>query len=277
MLKTMNSLTTRVISAILAIIGLGLLFYFFKINGLKFICLLTVLVGSRELLRILFFDETSKSVKFAFYLFSIIVFVISCLYPELGTTSFAACSILFCITALIYQHKFEDLNAIALYQAKGLLGFFYIGLLPASVYRLLLLPNGLNWFISLLAIVFAGDTFAYFFGSIWGKHKIMPKISPKKSYEGSFGGLVGSTSAAVLTLWFVPYAPIWSVILLGIIVGAIAQLGDLFESLLKRVANVKDSGSIMPGHGGILDRLDGVLFASPILLIGASLLDKFFS
>lgn len=104
----------------------------------------------------------------------------------------------------------------------------------------------------------------------------MPKISPKKSIEGSIGGLAGSMVAAIVTLSFVPKVPLWSVVILGLLVGVVAQLGDLYESMLKRVADVKDSGKLMPGHGGILDRLDGVLFASPILLLGASILERVF-
>jgi phosphatidate cytidylyltransferase len=270
----MKTLLTRALSAIAAVILLFLFFDFFRIDGLKLLCLFAVLIGAAELTKILFFDESSKTVRIAFYVLSVMVFVVSALLPEYAAVSFAALSILFCILALIFQDRFEDLESLSEYQAKGIMGFFYIGLLPAFAYRLLVLPNGLYWFISLLAIVFAGDTLAYVFGSLWGKTKIMPKISPKKTLEGSIGGLIGSTTAAVISLWFVPGAPIWAVVLLGLIVGAVAQLGDFFESMLKRVANVKDSGKIMPGHGGILDRLDGVFFAAPILLIGASFIEK---
>jgi phosphatidate cytidylyltransferase len=144
-------------------------------------------------------------------------------------------------------------------------------------YRILEIPHGKVWFLTMLLIVFAGDTFAYLTGMMWGNKKILPKISPKKTIVGSIGGLVGSGVAGALSgLYFLTHVPLWGLILVSLLTGIVAQLGDLFESMLKRVANRKDSGSLMPGHGGVLDRLDGVLFGTPILLAGALLLENLF-
>lgn len=272
----MKTLVTRAISALAALFIVLGLYQYFDVRGMQFLCVLAAFVGALELTKMLFFDGESKTVKTFFFSFSFLSFIVASLWPEYAASGFASFCVLFCIVALFFQNKFEDLPSLQGNLAKGIMGFFYIGLLPSFAFRILALPNGINWFIALLAIVFAGDTLAYLAGSLWGKTKLMPKISPKKSVEGSLGGLTGSVIAAVVTLSFVPKVPLLSVVLLGLLVGVVAQLGDLYESMLKRVADVKDSGKLMPGHGGILDRLDGVLFASPILLLGASILERIF-
>lgn len=118
-----------------------------------------------------------------------------------------------------------------------------------------------------LAVVFAGDTFAYFVGRALGRHKLYPVVSPKKTVEGAIGGLIGSVGVAVgfaLLFWPGRVGPLYAA-LIGLVAGAVAQMGDLVESLIKRSCGVKDSGAILPGHGGMLDRLDGVLFAFPVV------------
>jgi phosphatidate cytidylyltransferase len=119
----------------------------------------------------------------------------------------------------------------------------------------------------LLAVVFAGDIGAYIFGSIFGKTKIAPLLSPKKSLQGGIGGLLFSAMAAVGFSYFLPNTPVFVLFFCGLLGGLLGQVGDFFESLVKRVAGVKDSGSIMPGHGGVLDRLDGVLLAAPLFYV----------
>jgi phosphatidate cytidylyltransferase len=137
--------------------------------------------------------------------------------------------------------------------------------------------HGDTWFFTLLAIVFFGDTFAYFIGRATGKTKIWPLISPNKTWEGAIGGLFGSVLGAILMKFLFLYeVPALAMVLLAVFAGAAAQIGDFFESLLKRVANKKDSGSLMPGHGGILDRIDGVLFAAPFVYVASRVFLKIF-
>ena len=111
----------------------------------------------------------------------------------------------------------------------------------------------------------APDTVAYFFGMRFGKHKIWPKVSPKKSVEGSAAGLAASVAVAVCfgLAFGVPETGISDYALLGLVLGVMAQLGDFFESALKRSRSVKDSGNVLPGHGGVLDRVDSLLFVIP--------------
>ena len=110
----------------------------------------------------------------------------------------------------------------------------------------------------------ASDTFAYFVGTYLGKHKLCPAISPAKTIEGTLGGMVGSIIAIVL-LGMLFKLPLHHSVIMGILVGIVAPIGDLVESAIKRFAGVKDSGQILPGHGGILDRFDSILFAVPTI------------
>jgi phosphatidate cytidylyltransferase len=118
----------------------------------------------------------------------------------------------------------------------------------------------------LLAIVMVGDSAAYYTGRTLGKHKLAPRVSPAKTIEGSIGGLVGSIAAAVASRYiFFSELPVVEAAVLGLVVGIVGQLGDLVESLLKRGSNVKDAASILPGHGGFLDRLDSILLNAPLV------------
>ena len=124
-----------------------------------------------------------------------------------------------------------------------------------------------SYLFLLLAVVWAGDTGAYFGGRAFGKTPLAPTISPKKTREGAFFGIVASVAGGLaIQLFYEGKLAGWHVIILASILGGIlGQLGDLVESTLKRFAGVKDSGAIIPGHGGVLDRVDGLLFAAPII------------
>jgi phosphatidate cytidylyltransferase len=121
-------------------------------------------------------------------------------------------------------------------------------------------------FLLLLCLIFAGDISAYYFGSYLGRHKLAPAVSPGKTIEGSIGGLAANLAVGSLfkSLFF-PGMPWITGIIFFLIVGIMGQAGDLFESELKRVSNIKDSGGLLPGHGGFLDRIDALLFAAPVV------------
>jgi phosphatidate cytidylyltransferase len=152
--------------------------------------------------------------------------------------------------------------------------------------------SGLGWFFLLLlfAIVWSGDIFAYYVGRSFGRHKLAPRISPGKSWEGAVASIVGASIVAVILVYFagtiqtwameqftlegaygvasrMAPAPLWLTTALAVVVNCAAQLGDLAESMLKRGAGVKDSGTLFPGHGGVLDRIDALLFAGPVAAI----------
>lgn len=268
----MKSLTVRIISAVIALVIIAFVYREFDIQGLKAICMIVPLIGVYELNRILFQNHIGLTLKTLFSIVVIFVYLVTVFYPQNSTLGFALASILFCSISIIFEKKFADLRALSLFQAKSILGFFYVGLLPGIATSILNLEDGKYWFFMMMAVVFSGDTFAYLFGILWGNKKILPNISPKKTVMGSLGGIIGSTIAAIACghFWF-PEVSWYLWVPLAIATGVVAQLGDMFESMLKRVAQIKDSGNIMPGHGGILDRIDGILFGAPIILLGALL------
>ncbi len=160
--------------------------------------------------------------------------------------------------------SFGDIRSAANEVAYLLMGFLYVPVLLGHLVLLRELPDGVLWIFMLMVIVMGGDTGAYYIGSSFGKRKLYPSVSPNKSVEGALGGLAGSiTGAFIARATFFPALSPVDCLATALIFGVLGQVGDLFESLLKRSFGVKDSGVIVPGHGGILDRLDSILFAAP--------------
>jgi phosphatidate cytidylyltransferase len=137
-------------------------------------------------------------------------------------------------------------------------GALYVGLLLGHVGLLRQLARGAWWIALVLIVTWAYDTGAYLSGRRWGRTPFMAHISPKKTLEGVIGGLVVATVCGLAAIWMV-HLTWWQGLVFGILGGAIGQTGDLIESMIKRQVGVKDSGSIMPGHGGLLDRIDSLL------------------
>jgi phosphatidate cytidylyltransferase len=128
------------------------------------------------------------------------------------------------------------------------------------------MPDGINLLYLLVGITWCSDIGAYLVGKQFGKHKIIPAISPSKSLEGYIGGLIfGIAISLALCFWLLPNIKLFHAVIMGLIFTIIGQISDLAESVLKRGANVKDSGKLMPGHGGILDRCDSLVFITPAL------------
>jgi phosphatidate cytidylyltransferase len=149
--------------------------------------------------------------------------------------------------------------------AKQVLGLIYIPVFLSFLTLIRLDESGAQWIFWILCIVAAGDTGAFYSGSYLGRHKLCPWVSPKKTIEGSVGGLVSNIAVALLfkTL-LLPSLAVLPCIVFALVLGAAGQVGDLFASEFKRSAGIKDSGTLLPGHGGFLDRLDALLFASPL-------------
>lgn len=143
-------------------------------------------------------------------------------------------------------------------------GILYVGWLLSYLVSLRGLDDGRNWLFCTLFTTFAFDTFAFFTGRAIGRHRLAPRISPGKTWEGTIGGTIG---AVIVSLLFLLPTPLnlemtwWQAISLGLLVSIFGQLGDLTESLFKRKIGVKDSGKLIPGHGGVLDRMDSIVFA----------------
>lgn len=167
--------------------------------------------------------------------------------------------------SVLFLFRFQDLTKVVHQLGLVFFGYFYVPLLLVHLGHLRALEMGREWVFLVLLLVMASDTAAYFTGISIGKRKLYPAISPNKSVEGALGGLAGSILATFAAkAWFLPILGVFDCLLLGLVLGAVGQVGDLFESMLKRSFGVKDSGVLVPGHGGILDRLDSLLFVFPL-------------
>jgi phosphatidate cytidylyltransferase len=166
--------------------------------------------------------------------------------------------------ALIILFRLQEIKNAAGEVAVIFTGFLYVALPLGHLILLRSQPAGIQWLLLMMVIVMAGDSAAYYVGTAVGKRRLYPAVSPKKSIEGSIGGLVGSIAGAFLAkvIFFQALTPV-DCVATALLLGVLGQLGDLFESLLKRSFGVKDSGTIIPGHGGMLDRLDSIIFATP--------------
>jgi phosphatidate cytidylyltransferase len=148
-----------------------------------------------------------------------------------------------------------------------IVGPFYVCLPLMLLVLIARLPHGTLWVLYLLAVVFAGDTASFYVGRRLGKHRLI-HVSPGKTWEGSIGGLVANTAiAGIFGSLFFPSLSLASIMVLAIGIGIAGQIGDLVESLFKRRSDQKDSGTLLPGHGGLLDRIDSLLFAIPVLYL----------
>lgn len=179
------------------------------------------------------------------------------------------------VPALFYLFRFRELDTVVARIGKTAFGLIYAGILLSYI-ALLKRDGGANggdWVLLVLMTAFFGDTGAYFAGRAFGKAKLYPAISPGKTRAGAVGGLAGSFLAAVLAnVWFFPELGWGHGAALTLIGGALGQCGDLIESMIKRSCGVKDSGKLLPGHGGMLDRIDAVILIAPWMWIYAALI-----
>jgi len=174
------------------------------------------------------------------------------------------------LTCVVFREKPELSDAL-----MSVLPIFSLVLPGVCLYGILATePRAMQLYLLLLTftVPILGDTFAYFVGSTVGGPKLCPAISPNKTISGAIGGLIGSVLAAVVVgrcfTWFAPsvaFAPFWAELLVGLLGGVTAQLGDLFASMIKRHCKIKDFGHIFPGHGGMLDRLDSIAFTAIVI------------
>ena len=156
-----------------------------------------------------------------------------------------------------------------------LMGPFYICLPLMLLVEIFKLPRGQWWVFFILAVIFAGDTGSFYVGRSLGKHKLS-RISPGKTWEGAIGGLLSNIAAAgIFGYLFFPSLSVTSIVVLAMAMGIGGQIGDLAESMLKRISKAKDSGTVLPGHGGLLDRIDALLFAIPIVYLYLSYIALF--
>lgn len=189
-------------------------------------------------------------------------------------------SILIGILLLLIYELFRDKSSAIINLGTTLLGIFYIGLFSSTLIGIREIYSGFSYeyqnggllIISMMITIWMCDSAAYFLGTAFGKHRLFPRVSPKKSWEGAVAGFIFSIATMIfMKSVLIDFLTMNQAITIGIIIGSFGQIGDLIESLIKRDANVKDSSDIIPGHGGILDRFDSLLYSAPIVFLYFSL------
>ena len=175
-----------------------------------------------------------------------------------------AMPVLITMLGMTLAMRLDNLRSAMAYAGAFVLGVLYI--FGSWHFADVLHSMNPHWLMFAMILGWAGDTAAFYVGKSIGKHKLAPRVSPAKTWEGSIGSVVGSLFAAgVYAHYLIPAAPVWMVLLLAAVGNVAGQFGDLAESALKRGAGVKDSGSLLPGHGGMLDRIDSSLFTIPVI------------
>ena len=221
---------------------------------------------SREYCRMAFTDNLYESDRVLLPLILILPIFASIFCRQSVVVAPAGLLIGFIGLALYVFTHYQRFEAPLMILSRGTLGLVFVGFFASHLILLRGLADGASWLIILTAITAGSDTGAYYAGSRLGKRKLCPNISPNKTVEGGVGGIAGGVVAGlVFFLLFPVSSPVWFVALLAIVLSVTGMAGDLVESVIKRGYQVKDSGTLLGGHGGVLDRIDSLLLASPVL------------
>jgi phosphatidate cytidylyltransferase len=285
-------LLKRVATAVVLIPLVLLLILRAPVPVLAFVAGTVALLAIRELLQL---SEAygSKPLHIPTYIFCGLFFFVIAFHPGatdlLSTSSFTYFGMAFAVLApfifLAIGMYRSDLASAFPAARVSVFAFLYVALPMASLLQLREQWQGSFFLLYLLLLVWAGDIFAYFIGKPFGRHRMSPRVSPNKTWEGAIASVIASVAVGILMFHYAQpissalmqahlierqngvfgQTSLISVTVLSIVLNIAAQLGDLVESLIKRGAGVKDSGAILPGHGGMLDRVDALLFAAPVL------------
>ncbi|MDR3738478.1 MAG: phosphatidate cytidylyltransferase [Terracidiphilus sp.] len=212
--------------------------------------------------------------RIAFLVALALLFIGSLQWPEYTLPLFSALA----LGLFVYITFASPVERVLMDATSTIFGLVYVGLTLLAIPVLREQPNGPTLVVFLLFVVWSGDIAALYVGRSFGRHKLAPSLSPNKTWEGSIGSVAGSLAvtgilfgiASILAHWnFVRLSfaedAWWWWLIIAVVVNVAAQVGDLAESALKRSAGVKDSGTLLPGHGGVLDRIDALLLAAPVL------------
>lgn len=247
-----------------ALLSPFIIFLFLGGLYLKYGILLLSLLGMYEFYKVIK-EKDIHAISFVGYIFCILYYFIignSMEYKFMFFLLVFAIFVLLCIPIINMKYTFIDVSAT-------ILGFIYVGVFFSFILLVNNKANG-NYLVWLIFIsAWFCDTCAYYVGKNFGKTKLSPQISPKKTVEGSIGGLLGSTAICTIFGLFVQnkgiYIPIYNYIAIGALNGVFCQMGDLVASSIKRFVGVKDFSNLIPGHGGILDRFDSILFSAVVV------------
>jgi phosphatidate cytidylyltransferase len=222
-------------------------------------------IGASEYLNMIFKDR--PGVFSRLYLICTLFLPVAFVWPQCETISaYLGLFVSFFLITIYFIRCYAHFDDTYERFSRMVFGAVYVGVLASHLVMLRYLPQGGSWLVVLSAITAGSDSGAYYFGSNFGRRKLCPNISPKKTVEGALGGLLCGVSAAVLFAWLLLDDVNWIfVIFSAIFLTVVGILGDLTESIIKRGTDTKDSGRLLAGHGGILDRIDSLLLASPVL------------
>ena len=241
------------------------------------VLLLISLIGMSELYKV--FSIERKAPGIVGYIFAVLYYALVYFEPQLPGEKLTWFMMLFmsyliCLMAVLV-FAYPRYNTQQIFAA--FFGLFYVAVMLSYIYQTRILPGGVFTVWLVFVCSWGCDTCAYCVGMLIGKHKMAPVLSPKKSVEGGIGGILGATLIGVLYAlainhWGGAEASVLTYAIIGAAGGAISQIGDLAASAIKRYHNIKDYGKLIPGHGGILDRFDSVIFTAPIIYYLAILL-----
>lgn len=262
----MNNFITRTLTGAVFVLSILASIYFqasyFTLSALfSVFCAL----GLYEFYKLVNLNENIQVPSIAFIIAGIVLYA-GCIQMAFWGTATLIIAYVFYILALIIAELYRNKPAPIHNLAFGLLGQCVVAL-PFSMLNLIATAENIHWILALFILIWVTDTGAYLTGMTLGKHKFFERISPKKTWEGFIGGAVFAIVGSIVFGYFFPIVPIWQWIVFGILVVIFGTYGDLFESLLKRTVQIKDSGNILPGHGGLLDRFDSFLLAIPVIYI----------
>ena len=260
---------TRLLSGILLVI-IALVTVITGGNLLFLVLLAVSLIGMTELYKV--FGIEKKPPGIIGYLFALLYYGLLYFEPLLPGESLnwfmmSFMAFLICqMAVLVFAYPRYNTQQIM----AAFFGMFYVAVMLSYIYQIRILPGGIFTVWLVFVCSWGCDTFAYCVGMLIGKHKMAPILSPKKSVEGGIGGILGAALIGVLyglaiNYWGDAGADVLSYAVIGAAGGAISQIGDLAASAIKRYHNIKDYGKLIPGHGGILDRFDSVIFTAPII------------
>lgn len=243
-----------------------LVFFIVKLPPYFFLGLLTLVcaVGMWEFLKI--YRASSFWITVGVF-FSVIVFLLNCFYSQFALYYYALTFAVITTVRLFSEKNPQN----ALHEISPvLIGVLYIPTL--LVFHWFLRNHGWQWIIYLYGVVWTADSFAYYIGKGFGNRKLYPQVSPKKTWAGAYGSLIGGSLASLILGYFLLSKPVLRLFIMGFLIGFISIFGDLVESMFKRDAQVKDSSFLFPEHGGVLDKIDSMLFAGVLLYFGMKLI-----
>ncbi len=267
----MSNLTKRILSAI---VGLALVISILVYGSTwlwKSVILILAIIGFYEFFHNMVKNRFPKykDLTFIGVIFGALISFMLLFFPESKYLSVIP-TFLFLGSSLYFLFYFKSMKTVIERMGYLLIGVLYVSFTLPYIGLIVDYPvlgiNGKYLLALIFTITWGNDTFAYTFGRLFGKHKLYEKMSPNKTIEGSIGGILGGIGLAILIKTFlltnISYIDI---ILVSILAGALGQMGDLVESMFKRFFEIKDSGVFLPGHGGVLDRFDSVMFNAPFI------------